>query len=147
MHPIRYGFLLCGLCAMWPAHAVEFWHSDTVWAGQGMCAASFTFDSGMEPVSNLRVSLSAIDEAGHNIDSLVLDIPEFGSSSAERYVTELWESDTACDDNLTLLITSASATIDGKRQDLLKSGGLRPRLFKPFTITLDAPSAAQNNQR
>lgn len=33
-----------------PTHAIEIWHSNTVWANQGMCSATFTLDSGMESV-------------------------------------------------------------------------------------------------
>lgn len=136
MSVLKYGLAAVALCASVPAQAVELWHSDTVWAGQGMCAATFTFDSGGETVVNLRVALSAIDKAGNNIDSFILSIPEFGSSSADRYATELWESDVACDDEVKLVVTSATAVVNDERKDLLKSQGIAVRAFKPFTIRM-----------
>lgn len=134
MRFLKYGLAALALCASLPAQAVEFWHSDTVWAGQGMCAAAFTFDSGGETVVNLRVALSAVDKAGNNIDSFILSIPEFGSLSADRYATELWESDVACDDEVKLVVTSATAVVNDERTDLLKNQGIAARAFKPFTI-------------
>lgn len=41
------------------AYGLEIWHSNTVWAGQGMCAASFTLDSGGafgDRIQNLRIA-------------------------------------------------------------------------------------------
>ena len=132
---LRRSFAVLALCtAAVQAQTIEFWHSNTAWAGQGMCAATFTFDSGGEAVSNLRVALSVFDKAGSNIDTIMLNVPEFGGSNAERYATEFWESDTACEDDLTLVVTSASANINEKRQDLLRTRKLVLQQFKPFTI-------------
>ncbi|WJJ92966.1 IrmA family protein [Neopusillimonas aromaticivorans] len=139
---------LCTAAAQ--AQTIEFWHSNTAWAGQGMCAATFTFDSGGEPVSNLRVALSVFDKAGSNIDTIMLNVPEFGGSNAERYATEFWESDTACEDDLTLVVTSASANINEKRQDLLRTQKLVLQQFKPFKIQVGGaapvPVAASEQQ-
>lgn len=136
MRFLEYGLAALTLSASMQAQAVEFWHSDTVWAGQGMCAATFTFDSGGEPVSNLRIALSAVDKDGNNIDTFMLEIHEFGASNADRYATEVWESDMACDDDLKLVVMSASAVISDERQDLLKTQGLSVRHFLPFSIRL-----------
>src|SRR5690606_6925765 len=136
MSVLKYGLAALALCASVPAQAVELWHSDTVWAGQGMCAATFTFDSGGETVVNLRVALSAIDKAGNYVDSFILSIPEFGASSAERYASELWETDVACDDEVKLVVTSATAVVNDERKDLLKSQGIAVRAFKPFVIQM-----------
>lgn len=147
MKHIRRILALLALCtATTHAHAIDFWHSDTVWAGQGMCAATFTFDSGGEPVSNLRVALSVIDKSGNNIDSFTLAVSEFGSLNADRYATELWESDLACEDSLTLVVTSASAVIDDKRQDLLRNQGLSIRQFTPFQIQMAGQPVATAEQ-
>lgn len=147
---LRRSFAVLALCTAAAAQAqtIEFWHSNTAWAGQGMCAATFTFDSGGEPVSNLRVALSVFDKAGSNIDTIMLNVPEFGGSNAERYATEFWESDTACEDDLTLVVTSASANINEKRQDLLRTRKLVLQQFKPFTIQVggSAPVPAPVSQ-
>ena len=140
---LRRSFAVLALCtAAVQAQTIEFWHSNTAWAGQGMCAATFTFDSGGEAVSNLRVALSVFDKAGSNIDTIMLNVPEFGGSNAERYATEFWESDTACEEDLTLVVTSASANINEKRQDLLRTRKLVLQQFKPFTIQVGGTAPA-----
>lgn len=144
---LRRSVAILALCtAAAQAQTIEFWHSNTAWAGQGMCAATFTFDSGGEPVSNLRVALSVFDKAGSNIDTIMLNVPEFGGSNAERYATEFWESDTACEDDLTLVVTSASANINEKRQDLLRTQKLVLQQFKPFTIQVGGSAPAPVSQ-
>lgn len=120
------------------AYAIDFWHSDTVWANQGMCAANFTFDSGMEPVEQLQVSIVALEKNTNKVKGQgVIDIDEFGTSGADRYAVGYWESELACDDNLYLVVTEASAYIDGVKQDLLEAGLLKAREFKPYQIVIE----------
>ena len=121
-------------CVATPAHAVEFWHSQTVWAGQGQCSAVFSFDSGGEEIKNLQVSVSAIDKAGQKVASGVLEIEKFGQSSAARYADAFLEGEETCADDLTVIVEKATAVVDGKRTDLLKTGALSARYFKPFRI-------------
>lgn len=129
------------------ASAIELSHTSTTWAGQGMCSAEFTFDSGGagDTIKNLRVGLSAIDPAGNNIDTTVLEVYEFGSSNTERYATAFWESDLACDNNLTLVITSANAVINDERHDLLKNNELTISDFKPFSMRFANGGAISTN--
>lgn len=124
--------LLCGLSA--PSHAVEFWHSSTVWAGQGQCSAVFSFDSGMEDIQNLQVSVAAMDRAGKKVAAAILEIPHLGQSSAQRYADAFFEGEEICADDLVIVVDKATATVNGKRQDLLKTKGLVARDFKPFRI-------------
>lgn len=119
-----------------PARAIDFWHSNTTWAGQGMCAASFTFDSGLEHVQKLQIALTAVDRDGKSRASTVLEVAEFGLSNASRYGEAYWESEAACDEKLALVVTRATAILEGKPVDLLKSHDLQVRNFKPFGITL-----------
>lgn len=128
--------LIATLCASAPAHAVEFWHSSTVWAGQGQCSAVFSFDSGMEEIRNLQVSVSALDKAGKKVTSGTLEIQQFGQSSADRYADAFLEGEAICADDLTIVVTKASAMIGGKRTDLLKTRTLTARDFKPFKLRL-----------
>jgi len=74
-------------CIAIPAHAtqVDFWHSSTLWANHGQCAAVFSFDSAMEEIKNLQVSVSAVNKAGKKVASGVLEIQQFGQSDADRY--------------------------------------------------------------
>ena len=132
----RYTFaaLIITSCLTVPAHAVEFWHSSTVWAGQGQCSAAFSFDSGMEEIRNLQVSVSAVNKAGKKVASGVLEIPQFGQSSANRYADAFLEGEEICADDLTILVNKATAIVDGKRTDLIKSKALTARDFKPFKI-------------
>lgn len=120
--------------AIAPAQAIEFWHSNTVWAGQGMCAATFTFDSGMDRVEDLAVLLSMVDSAGNKTALGVLEIPEFGGSSASRYDQVFLESEEVCADDLWLVVDKATAVVEGKPVDLLKDGGLSVRDFRPFRV-------------
>lgn len=123
-----------------PASALDFWHSNTTWAGQGMCAATFTFDSGLEHVQGLQVTLAAKDRNGKEQGSAVLEIAEFGLSNADRYGQAYWESEAACDSRFTLVVTRATAILEGKKVDLLKSGDLQVRDFKPFRLVLGQTS-------
>lgn len=128
------GLLIGMTCLTAPAYAVDFWHSSTVWAGQGQCSAVFSFDSGMEEIKNLQVSLAAVNKAGKKVASGVLEIPQFGQSSADRYADAFLEGEEICADDLTIVVSKATAIVDGKRTDLLKSKALSARDFKPFKI-------------
>ena len=128
------GLLVVTSCLAAPAYAVDFWHSSTVWAGQGQCSAVFSFDSGMEEIKNLQVTVAAINKAGKKVASGVLEIPQFGQSSADRYADAFLEGEEICADDLTIVVNKAIATVDGKRTDLLKSKILSARDFKPFKI-------------
>ena len=128
------GLLVVTSCLAAPAYAVDFWHSSTVWAGQGQCSAVFSFDSGMEEIKNLQVTVAAINKAGKKVASGVLEIPQFGQSSADRYADAFLEGEEICADDLTIVVNKATAIVDGKRTDLLKSKALSARDFKPFRI-------------
>ncbi|WP_323012660.1 IrmA family protein [Castellaniella sp.] len=140
--------LVCGVFAP-GAQAVEFWHASTAWAGQGQCAAEFIFDSGGEEVLGLKVAMTAEDPQGNPVDAAVMTLPDFGLSTADRTVNAFWESEAICDDDLRLVVTMASAQVDGQTQNLLKNSGLTVRDFKPLPIRLagapaPAPAAAPN---
>ena len=126
--------ILSGLAAQ--AHAVDFWHSNTVWAGQGQCSAVFSFDSGMEEIQNLQVSVTVLNKASKRVASGVLEIPRFGQSAADRYADAFLENEELCSDDLVIVVNKATAAVDGKRTDLLKSKALVIRDFKPFRIRL-----------
>lgn len=120
-----------------PAQAIEFWHSNTTWAGQGMCAATFTFDSSMEQVvEDLIIVLSTVDSAGNKTVLGELEVPDFGGSSAARYELALLENEEVCEDDLSLVVTAATVVVNGKPVDLLKNGGLSARDFRPFRIVV-----------
>lgn len=128
--------LLMATCAVAPAHAIEFWHSSTVFANQGQCSAVFSFDSGFAAVKNLRVSVSAIDRSGKNVNSGTLEIAEFGDSSVARYADAYLEGEGMCADDLTIVVDKATATIGGKVTDLLENKALTAREFKPYRIRI-----------
>lgn len=116
------------------ANAIDFWHSSTVWAGQGQCSAVFSFDSGMEEFNNLQVYVSVLNKDGKTIASDVLEIERFGGSSAERYDQAFLEGEEICEDDLTIMVNKAIAVLDGKPTDLLENGTISAREFKPFKI-------------
>jgi len=77
---------------------------------------------------------TAIDKAGQKVASGVLEIEKFGQSSAARYADAFLEGEETCADDLTVIVEKATAVVDGKRTDLLKTGALSARDFKPFRI-------------
>lgn len=136
MKKISSGLLLSVSFLAAPAYAIDFWHSNTVWSGQGQCSAVFTFDSGLEDIKKLQVSVSAINRSGKRVASGVLEVPQFGQSSATRYAEAYLEGEDLCDDDLTITVTKASAMIDGKRTDLVKSRVFVARDFKSYKIKI-----------
>lgn len=135
MTPLLAG-LLTAITFSSSAQAVDFWHSNTVWAGQSMCAASFTFDSGLEPVEQLQVRIDVVDKANTVVDDAVLEINSFGGAGFERYADAFWESELACDSDLSLVVTHAEAIINNQKQDLLATGQFSARDFIPFQIEI-----------
>lgn len=126
--------LVATSCLTAPAYAVDFWHSSTVWAGQGQCSAVFSFDSVMDEIANLQVSVTAVNKTGKKVASGVLEIPQFGQSSSDRYADAFLEGEEICADDLTIVVNKATAIVGGKRTDLLKSKTISARNFKPFKI-------------
>ncbi len=124
-----------------PAQAVSLWHADTVWAGQGLCAASFTVDSGGQWVQDLIVDFTALDtQTNAPIKQGQLRAEhDFGRDSATRYAQLLWEDEYACYSHLQLQITRAYAVIEGEVFDLLSASSphsLHIRDFRPYQIEL-----------
>lgn len=119
-----------------PAHAIEIWHSNTIFAGQGQCVATLTLASGLDEYRNLRLQATVVDKAGRRLMSQTLDIPSIGQSSAERFAEVTLEGEPICRDDIALQITAASAVAGGKRIDLLRSGQLTPSDFRPMRIRL-----------
>lgn len=142
----KHPWLLSAACVMvalsGQAYGLDIWHSNTVWAGQGMCAASFTLDSGGvfgDHIQNLRIALAAVDTKTNSpIEQIVLEVDEFGRDNASRYETVYWESELACEDKLRLVITEADAIVEGQARDLLADGYLNIREFVPYRIDIDA---------
>ena len=118
---------------------IDFWNSNLTWAGQGQCSAEFTFDSGFENIQKLDVIFNLVDKTGKVVaeDSIALDA--FGQSSAERYAQIFVESEEICDDTLLVFVTKATATINGKKVDLLKTKGISVKDFNPLVIRLPKP--------
>ena len=125
-----------------PAHAIEVWHSNTAFAGQGQCAATLTLDSGGEEFRQVRLQAAVLDKAGRRLMAKTLDVPSIGASSAERFAEALLEGEALCDDGLQLQVTSATAVVNGKRIDLLRAGQLTAREFRPMPIRVSGPGTA-----
>jgi len=117
--------------------AIDIWHSNCVFANMGMFSAAFTFDgAGIDEINNLKVSVNAIDKSGKVVTSGVLEVDQFGGGGAGRYATAFLESEQICADGLTIVVTKASAMINEKRIDLLKSKLISVRSFQPYRIIL-----------
>jgi len=117
-----------------PVHALQIWHSNTVWVGQGQCSASITFDSQMEEIEDLQVVVSVFNKAGKKVKTEVLEVESLGWSNAERYTNDFLEGEEMCADDLTIVVNKANAVIAGKRTDLLKTKAITAPEFKPFKI-------------
>lgn len=137
MNRLALGLLSVVSCFALPAYAdIEFWHSNTLWANQGSCAAIFSFDSAVEEVTSLQVSLSAIDKTGKKVVSELLEVESFGASVAERYGSAIWEHEAMCNDSLTIVVNKANGVLNGKRVDFLKAKAFSARVFKPFKMRI-----------
>ena len=116
---------------------IDIWHSNCVFANMGMFSAEFTFDGfGIDEINNLKVSVNAIDQSGKIVTSGVLEMDQFGGPGAGRYASAFLESEDICSDGLTIVITKASAVINDKKIDLLKSKLISIRKFQPYKILL-----------
>lgn len=137
------GAMLLGGVMAGQAQAVQMWHSDTVFANQGMCAANFTFDSQMEPVQQLKVHIQVLSKKNNKLVAEdVIEVDDFGSSSADRYATGYWHDEIACDQNLRVVVTGATAVMNGERVDLLANDLLDVQNFVPYEISI-TPAGTQ----
>ncbi len=121
-------------------HAIEVWHTETVWAGMGQCSAHFSFDGGGldDALHDLRVEATLTDESGAARGEIELHVDEIGGSSVARYASDIVEGEELCG-YLILTVTSATAQADGKTVDLLATRQLRAREFRPNSIRIGAP--------
>ncbi len=119
------------------SNAINFWHSGTTWAGQGMCAAELTFDSGLEDIRDLHVTIDVLNNDRTHLDTVNINISEFGQYSAIRYKSAYIESEVICEQDLILSVIAAKAMINGKSTDLLGSHQIAASAFQPMAIELE----------
>ncbi|UYM58279.1 MULTISPECIES: IrmA family protein [Leclercia] len=131
--PIKAGTMMASLLFMAPASALEIWHSNTVWANQGMCSATFMLDSGMSEVGPLEIGVELVNVQGVVVAIDTLNVDRFGDSEATRYQTTFLESEAVCEDDLTVRFT-ALVTVSGQSKKTLPLSELHIRTFKPFTL-------------
>lgn len=125
--------LLACLVTAAPASALEIWHSNTVWANQGMCSATFMLDSGMEETGPLEIGVELVNAKGVVIASDTLNVDAFGDAEATRYQTTFLEGEAVCEDDLTVRFTSL-ARVSGQQKQPLPLSDLQIRDFKPFRL-------------
>lgn len=130
--------LLACLVTAAPASALEIWHSNTVWANQGMCSATFMLDSGMEEtgpleIGPLEIGVELVNAKGVVIASDTLNVDAFGDAEATRYQTTFLEGEAVCEDDLTVRFTSL-ARVSGQQKQPLPLSDLQIRDFKPFRL-------------
>jgi hypothetical protein len=116
--------------------AIEFWHSNTETTDPDICSAHFTFDSNGVEISDLKVAVSALDKSGTEVIADNLEIESFGQGDIDRYADAELESGDMCQEGLKMVVSAATATIDGKVVDLLATKQLVAREFKPFKIDI-----------
>lgn len=114
-------------------------HESTLFAGQGVCAYKFLFNScyGNE-LKNVEITFSGRDLFNKKDVSEILKIDTIGTSKAEQYKERMVEL--PC--SLTKIkITSASATKGEEKIDLLASKILQiDNSFKPLLFMLNNKS-------
>lgn len=131
---LKAGAILSCLLSMAPASALEIWHSNTVWANQGMCSATFTLDSGMEEVGPLEIGVELVNAQGVVVATDTLNVDAFGDSEATRYQTTFLEGEAVCEDDLTARFTSLTL-VSAPQKKTLPLSELQIRDFKPFTLS------------
>lgn len=117
---------------------IEMWHSQTAWAGQGACAAVFSFDIGemADLLEDIQIHAAFVDRAGRRIGKGVLKLESLGGASANRYGSASLESEAACATDATVIVEKATARDGDKRIDLIKSQRLASRDFRPLPIRI-----------
>lgn len=131
--PFKAITMLAGLLFMAPASALEIWHSNTVWANQGMCSVTFTLDSGMSEVGPLEIGVELVNAQGVVVAIDTLNVDAFGDSEATRYQKTYLEGEAVCEDDLNVRFTSL-VTVSGQMKKTLPLSELHIRTFKPFTL-------------
>lgn len=135
--PLRTLGLFIGLALVSASvSAIEVWHSSTVWVNRGMCSAAFTFDAADGPFKRLRILMQAVDKRGQVQAQDTLAIAALGEDNASRYATAFFEGEALCDPDLSIRILKATAVVDGRSVDLIKTRALSARVFKPYAIKI-----------
>ena len=132
--------LICASCFVESANATNFWHSGTIQDGEGICIAIFSFDGWTLYPGDLQVGISAIDKAGKEVASGVLIIKDIDKKThpfVATYPSASFAKETLCDDNLTFVVTQASAITTNGTWDAL--GWLNIITFKPSKIRIAKP--------
>lgn len=132
------------LASSFNAHAIDIWHSDTVWVNQGMCAATFTLDGGGsdgsgQGIGSLEIAVDVLGKSGKLLQKDTLEIEPFSDSDATRYQTAHLVGENYCEDNLTINITRITETVNGKKR-VLPLSEWSSRDFKPFNIKIAGKS-------
>ena len=124
------------------AQAIDIWHSNTTWAGQGMCSYAFTLDAeGSDAgIEKFTVEILLLDESGKDIDgghTAILD-GTLGDSNATRYGQFCVDGDCGA---TSFGVKKATGVVSGKTVDFLKEKNINPRPFEPLKIRLASPTA------
>jgi hypothetical protein len=126
------------LCSNSQAAGIEIRHVNTVFANMGQCTAEFFLDAGPpgeEELTDVQITLD-LRTGGKKGTSLSLEIPSVGGSTANRYQTASDTGEGLCNDEPTtvFILRSATAVVNGKRIDLLKTKSVFIGHFKPTPI-------------
>ncbi|MEN9461513.1 MAG: hypothetical protein RIS84_1533 [Pseudomonadota bacterium] len=126
------GTLLCS-----NSQALEIRHINTVFANMGQCTAEFFLDGGPpgDELTDVQITLD-LRIGGKKEASLSLEVPSVGGSTANRYQSATDTVEGLCNDDPTavFILRSATAVINGKRTDLLKTKSVFIGHFKPTPI-------------
>ena len=130
-------FFLCAVPAS--GQAVEIWHSDSFFGGQGTCVHTFNLDaldSVMAEdggVADLQLTIALLDKAGNDIDVVEARVEGvIGDSPSNRYGgIAIYDQ---CEDNAAFAIKKATGIIGGNVVDLIQSEKISMRHFVSLPI-------------
>lgn len=119
-----------------PSQALMIRHSSTVYVNMGICSAAFLFNGQGYEYEDVQIEVTVQDSSGKKIATDTLIVKELGPGTAFRHAVAFIENEKMCDDGLKIVIEKASAKVEGKTMDLIKSKRLTIDEFKPFKIEI-----------
>lgn len=118
------------------ALAMSIRNTSLEFANQGMCSAAFIIDSEQQEMTDVEIYYEALNEKFDLVEDGVFKIEHLGYSSSSRFENIYLENEELCDESLALKITRASATIEGKKIDLINNDDFYEKKFEPMKIIM-----------
>lgn len=130
-----------GACAVlsvlaWNAYALDIWHYGTLPITHHRCEATFMLDAGRNTFRDVKIRAIAKDKQSQVLDRFELKPEDMGVDGRNRFASATWISPHACEPEVTILLKSATAMVDGLHTDLLATQQLRLQQMEPLAMRL-----------